>query len=401
MNRFLSLSTIVLIAGVGLLTACRDSDQTTTATPGTTTPPINTNPTTTSTGNPTFQSQTVLTGYEVIWGMDFLPDGTLLFTEKRGRIYRHQNGTTTQLVGLPTDIDAGGQGGLLDLRVHPNYATTGWIYATYSGIQTGSNGTRLNLIRFKITGNQLTDLSTIFRTSATNTWRGHYGGRIEFDRTGLLFLAVGEGGPGSYGGANAPNQNGQTLTNEWGKIHRLTDAGNIPTTNPVLPGQSGPTSIYSYGHRNPQGLALNPTTGELWATEHGPRGGDEVNIVRAGLNYGWPLVSYGVNYDGVAISSSPTRQGVENPVFTWTPSMGPCGLTFLTNDRFKSWKGDLIGGGLALRYLSRLDVTDNRVAGEERLLNGEARVRHVRQGPDGNLYVSIESPGRIIRLVPD
>ncbi len=388
---------LYLFTSATLLTACREQ----TATDPVTAPPLTppTSGTSATSGTPTFRNETVVTGYGIIWGMDFLPNGDLLFTEKSGRIHRVSNGTTTQLTGLPTDIDAGGQGGLLDLRVHPSYATNGWVYAAYSSAQ--GNATRLNLIRFKINGNALTDLSTIFRTSATNTWRGHYGGRIEFDRDGLLYLAVGEGGSGSYGGANAPNQNGQLLTTEWGKIHRLTDAGGVPANNPVLPGQSAPTSIYSYGHRNPQGLALNPATGELWATEHGPRGGDEVNIVQAGRNYGWPLVSYGVNYDGVPVSASPTRTGVQDPVFTWTPSMGPCGLAFLTNDKFKSWKGDLVGGGLALRFLSRMDVADNKIVGEDRLLNGQARVRNVKQGPDGNLYVSLEEPGRIVRLVPE
>lgn len=389
---------LCLFTFAALLTACQERSATdpTTAPPATT-PPVS--GTSTTSGTPTFRSETVATGYGVVWGMDFLPNGDLLFTEKTGKLYRFSNGMTTPLTGGPTDVDAGGQGGLLDLRVHPNYATNGWIYAAYSSAQ--GNATRLNLIRFKLNGSQITDLSTIFRTSATNTWRGHYGGRIEFDRDGLLFLSVGEGGPGSYGGATAPNQNGQLLTTEWGKIHRLTDAGGVPATNPVLPGQSSPTTIYSYGHRNPQGLAVHPTTGELWATEHGPRGGDEVNIVQAGRNYGWPLVSYGVNYDGTPVSASPTRTGIQDPVFTWTPSMGPCGLAFLTNDKFKSWKGDLVGGGLALKFLSHLDVTDNRIAGEDRLLNGQARVRNVKQGPDGNLYVSLEDPGRIVRLVPE
>ncbi|WP_040006489.1 PQQ-dependent sugar dehydrogenase [Fibrisoma limi] len=355
----------------------------------------------TSTDAPAVRTENVLTGYEIIWGMDFLPTGDLLFTEKRGRIFRFANGTATELMGLPTDIDARGQGGLLDLRVHPNYASNGWVYVAYSSSSAGSGATRLNLIRFKINGNQITELSNIFRTVATNTWQGHYGGRIEFDRNGLVYLSVGEGGPSSYGGATSPNQNAQTLSNEWGKIHRLTESGGVPADNPVLPGRTGPTTIYSYGHRNPQGLALNPATGDLWATEHGPRGGDELNIIQAGRNYGWPLVSNGVNYNGQPVADSPTREGIQAPIYTWTPSMGPSGLAFVTSDAFKNWKGDLFAGALALTYLSRLDIDGNRVVGEERLMNQQGRVRNVKQGPDGNLYMSIEGPGRIVRLVPE
>lgn len=393
MNRVLAVASFALIG----LAGCNEptNNATTTTAPGSTT----TTPAT-SANAPNLQMQTILTGYQIIWGMDFLPNGDLLFTEKQGRLYRFANNTATELTGFPADVNARGQGGLLDLRVHPNYASNGWVYAVYSSAPASNGPTQLNLVRFKVNGNQITDLSTLFKTSATNTWQGHYGGRIEFDRDGLLYLSVGEGGSGTYGGPNSSNQNGQNLNSDWGKIHRLTDAGGIPASNPILPGRTAPTTIFSYGHRNPQGLALNPTTGDIWATEHGPRGGDEVNIIQAGRNYGWPVVSNGLNYDGSVISSSPTRQGVQAPVFTWTPSMGPSGLAFLTSETFKSWKGDLMVGGLALTYLSRCDVRDNTIAGEEKLLDRQGRVRCVRQGPDGNLYISLENPGRIIRIVP-
>ncbi len=382
-----------LLTGLLQLSACRESviddiaaDQPTGARLGAT--------------EPTLRTETLLTGYEVIWGMDFLPNGDLLFTEKRGRIYRYSNGTTTELTGLPTDINAGGQGGLLDLRVHPRYATNGWVYASYAGSPSGSTAGQLNLIRFKIEGNRLTNLETIFKTSATNTWLGHYGSRIEFDWFGLLYLSVGEGGSTSYGGASSPNQNAQNVTNGWGKVHRMTDAGGIPATNPTLPGNSTPTTLYSYGHRNPQGLALHPYTGTIWETEHGPRGGDEVNIIGRGRNYGWPLVSHGINYDGTTISASPTRDGIQAPVHTWTPSIGTSGLTFLTSDKFRSWRGSLVTGSLAKAYVSRLQIRNNRVV-ETKLLEGQGRVRNVKQGPDGNLYVSLEGPGRILRLIPE
>lgn len=376
-----------LIVGVSLFSSCQQV-----ADHDTTPAPIPAN----------FQVQTVLAGYEIIWGMDFLPNGDLLFTEKRGRLYRLANGSTTatELTGLPGDIYTAGQGGLLDLRVHPQYASNGWIYATYAGSTAGTQSGRLNLVRFKITNNQLTDLSTIFQTDATNAWQGHYGSRIEFGPDNMLYLSVGEGGPRTYGGASSPNQNAQNLNTGWGKIHRMTDTGQVPADNPIWPGNTAPTTVYAYGNRNPQGLAFNPNTNQLWSTEHGPKGGDEVNIIQKGANYGWPLVSYGVNYDGTTISDSPTRDGIQTPIHTWTPSIGTSGLAFITSDKFGTLKGSLVTGGLAEEYLSILTISNNQITGEAKLLTGQ-RVRNVKQGPDGNLYVSLEGPGRIVRIVPN
>ncbi|MBO0932578.1 PQQ-dependent sugar dehydrogenase [Fibrella aquatilis] len=353
------------------------------------TPP--TNPT------PAVQTKTLLTGYEIIWGMDFLPNGDLIFGEKRGRIYRRSGEVVTELTGLPTDINSSGQGGLLDIRVHPNYAANGWIYASYAASAAGTTNTQLNLVRFKITENRLTELQTLFRAAPTNQWKGHYGSRIEFDKSGFLYLSIGEGGPSSYGGATSPNKNAQNVQTEWGKVHRMTDAGAVPTDNPILPGNTAPTTVFSYGHRNPQGLIVNPTTGDMWESEHSAKGGDELNILKKGANYGWPLVSYGINYDGTTISASPTMAGVENPIYTWTPSVGPCGLAFITSDAFKTWKGNLLVGGLALNYLSRLELDGNKVVRENKLLEGN-RIRNVKQAPDGSIYVSVENPGRVLQL---
>ena len=376
-------------------TACRQADK---ADVDAVNPPVTT-PTST-TGTPQVRTQTLLTGYEIIWGMDFLPTGDLIFGEKRGRIYRRSGETVTQLTGLPSDINTSGQGGLLDIRVHPNYAANGWVYASYAASAAGTSNTQLNLVRFKITGNALTDLQTIFKTSATNQWKGHYGSRIEFDKNGLLYLSVGEGGPSSYGGASSPNKNAQNVQTEWGKVHRMTDAGAVPADNPILPGNTAATTLFSYGHRNPQGLILNPATGDIWESEHSAKGGDEINIVQKGKNYGWPLVSNGVNYDGTTISASPTMPGVENPIYTWTPSIGPCGMAFITSDAFGSWKGNLLVGGLALTYLSRLELNGNQVVRESKLLEGN-RIRNVKQAPDGSIYVSVEGPGRVLRLVAE
>jgi glucose/arabinose dehydrogenase len=311
-----------------------------------------------STVEPVIKTETVLTGYEIIWGMDFLPDGDLLFTEKKGQLHRYHSGNVTDISGLPT-VNTNGQGGLLDIKVHPGYASNGWIYSTYAGFDANKNGV-LTVIRFKLNGSAISNLETLLVASTPDTWSGHYGSRIAFDNAGMLYVSVGEGGPGTYGGATSLNMNAQNVKSEWGKVHRMTADGKVPADNPVLPGNSAPSTVFTYGHRNPQGLAFNPFTNEIWEDEHGPKGGDEINIIRKGKNYGWPLVSYGVNYDGNPVSASPEKEGVENPIHTWTPSIAPCGMAFITSDKYGAWKGNVLVGSLAFTHLTRLQISSNR-----------------------------------------
>jgi aldose sugar dehydrogenase len=342
-------------------------------------------------------TETIITGYEIIWGMDFLPGGELIFTEKRGKVYRKAGETVTEINGFPEVRDRN-QGGLLDIRVHPRYSENGWIYASFSA--TGSNGKgELRLVRFRIDDNQIIDLENIFTADPSNEWNGHYGSRIEFDSENHLFLSIGEGGPGSRGGQNTNNNNAQDLNSAWGKIHRLMDDGSIPPDNPVFSGKE-PTSVWSYGHRNGQGMMIHPETGVLWMTEHGPRGGDEINIVSKGSNYGWPMYSYGDNYNGSSIPSTHV-EGTTPPVFTWTPSIAVCGITFITSDLFGSFKGDLLVAGLVSKNLHRCIISGNKVTEAEPLLSDVGRVRDVAQAPDGSIYVSVEGPGRIIRITPE
>ncbi|MBG0860370.1 MAG: PQQ-dependent sugar dehydrogenase [Bacteroidales bacterium] len=348
---------------------------------------------------PQLKYNTILTGYEIIWGMDFLPDGDMIFGEKRGKLYRKTNETVTEITGFPAVLSSG-QGGLLDIKAHPDYADNGWIYASYSASNT-SGGGLLKLIRFRITGNQVRDIENLFTTNGSDTWFGHYGSRIVFDKGNYLYLSVGEGGTTSYGGPDTPNNNAQNPASSWGKIHRFRDDGSVPADNPVLPGNTSPTSVYSYGHRNPQGLTVHPVTDEIWETEHGPKGGDEVNIILKGANYGWPVYSLGVNYDGTTISSGHTAKGITEPLYTWTPSIGICGMAFITSDRFKSWKGNLLVSGLASQRLYRCVVNNNKITDEEVVLTNYGRVRNVRQAPDGSIYVSVENPGRIIQILAE
>ena len=351
------------------------------------------------TGVPLFKMNTILTGYEIIWGMDFLPNGDLIFGEKRGKLYRKSNETVTEITGFPEVLSAG-QGGLLDIRVHPDYSKNGWVYASYSA-SNPSGGGLLKLIRFKIANDQVQNIENVFTTNGTNTWYGHYGSRIVFDFENYLYLSVGEGGTGSYGGPNTINTNAQDITSSWGKIHRLKDDGSVPAGNPVITGNSGPTTVYTYGHRNPQGLALHPETGEIWETEHGPRGGDEVNIITRGANYGWPNYSIGINYDGTTISSDHSAPGIKAPVYTWTPSIATGGITFITSNKFKSWKGNLLVSGLVSQKLIRYVVNGEELVQEDVLLSNSGRVRNVVQAPDGSIYVSVENPGRIIQILPE
>ncbi|MGL4630542.1 MAG: PQQ-dependent sugar dehydrogenase [Leadbetterella sp.] len=345
------------------------------------------------------KQEIVLSESGIIWGFDFLSDGNIIFTEKSGKMKVSLNGSLQDLSGLPSTINSEGQGGLLDVCVHPKYKENGWIYFSYSSVENG-NGI-LNLMRAKIQNNELVSKEVLFKTSATNRSKNHYGSRIAFDSKGLLYLAVGEGGSSSQGGRNSPNQNAQNISEGWGKVHRMLDNGTIPTDNPVLVGQTKPSTIFSYGHRNPQGLFIDKSTDQIYVNEHGPKGGDEFNLVQKSKNYGWPWISYGVNYSGQIVSESPTMTGMEDVQYQWTPSIGACGLAKITTDMYGTWKGDFLSGSLALRYMSKLKKNEDGSYSNQKLLNNIGRVRHVKVGADGYIYISVENPGRIIRLVPE
>lgn len=380
-------ATIVFFYCVLLFSSCKGSNDTTTVIPDGT--------------SPNLKTTTLVNNHEIIWGMDFLPNGDILFTEKRGRIYRYTvAGVTEELTGVPTGINTSGQGGLLDIKVHPSYASNGWIYISYAINHTGG-GSLLRLTRFKLNGNAITNTENLFTTQSANTWYGHYGSRIVFDSAGMLYLSIGEGGTLSYGGASSANQNAQDTKNDWGKVHRMTDDGKIPSDNPVLPGNTAATTVYSYGHRNPQGMIFDPVNNRIWENEHGPMGGDEINLIQKGNNYGWPLVCYGKNYDGVAVSANPTAPGITNPTKYWDPSIAPSGLAVITSNNFKSWKGSLLTGSLKFNYVSRVTLQGDKITGEEKILEGIGRVRNIKQGPDGNIYVSVEGPGRIIKVTAE
>ncbi len=329
---------------------------------------------------------------QVPWGMTFLPDGSLLVTEKSGKLY-HLKGDSKTVISNTPKVYTRGQGGLLDVALHPSYENNGWIYLSYASEEGREKGGHTALMRAKLKSTSLIDNELLYK-AGPNTIKGqHFGSRIAFDNDGYLYLSIGERG--------ARDENPQDITRDGGKIYRFNDDGSIPKDNPFFNEKSAKKAIYSYGHRNPQGLIKHPKTGEIWDHEHGPRGGDEINIIRAGANYGWPIVTYGINYSGTEITDKTTMPGMEQPIHYWVPSIAPSGMAFITTDMYgKDWNGSLLVGSLAFQYLERLDIKSNNVKKREKLMEGLGRVRDVREGPDGLIYVAVEGKG-IYKLVPN
>jgi len=336
---------------------------------------------------------TVLSGLEIPWGLDFFPNGDLLLSERSGVLYKYSNNELVPIEGLPK-IRVKGQGGLMDVKFHPEFEENGWIYIAFSDYadKEGEEGGNTSIIRARINRNKLFDIEKIFNGYPDTKKSHHYGCKLEFDRNGDLFFGIGDRGYRDF--------NPQSLSNHNGKIHRIHDDGRIPKDNPFVNTPGAMPSIYSYGHRNPQGTSMHPVTGEIWASEHGPRGGDELNLIKPGLNYGWPIISYGINYNGTTFTDLTEKEGLEQPVTYWVPSIAPCGMTFVTGDRYPNWKNNLLIGSLKFEYLERVVLKNNKVVHKEKLLEDVGRVRNVQISPDGYIYVSIERPGKILRLVP-
>jgi glucose/arabinose dehydrogenase len=334
-------------------------------------------------------------GLDTPWGMTFLDRDRILLTEKAGRMRIVEKGTllTRRVEGVPP-VRVHGQGGLLDVTAHPQFAKNSlvyWSYAAGEGSSIGTEVARGKLSGDAASGYRLDDIEVIFRQQPKVGASVHFGSRLVWDREGNLFVTMGERGQ---------MQEAQNLGVHLGKIVRLTDSGKVPPGNPFVSNTNAKPEIYSYGNRNVQGAALHPTTGELWAHEHGPQGGDEVNIIRAGKNYGWPVITYGVNYvTGTKIGEGTEKAGMEQPLWKWVPSIAPSGMAFYTGDRFPKWKGNLFVGALAGQLLVRLTLNGDTVVREERI-KGTGRTRDVRMGPDGNLYVLSETENALLKLEP-
>ncbi|AMY07885.1 Soluble aldose sugar dehydrogenase YliI precursor [Luteitalea pratensis] len=340
-----------------------------------------------------FRTEVLADGLETPWGIEFLPDGALLVSERPGRLRIIREGQVLPPISGVPAVWVEQDGGLFDIAVHPRFAENGWVYLAFSetGAETGSSSTRI--IRGTLRGNALVDQVTIFRPAPALYWNNnsHFGARLLFDRDGYLFFSIGDRGHMA---------DAQDLASPYGKLHRVHDDGRVPSDNPFVGRAGAVASIWSYGHRNQQGLAIDPRNGDLYATEHGPRGGDELNLVRKGRNYGWPIITYGMNDNGTPLTDRTEQDGLEQPVVYWTPSIAVSGIDFYTGSRFPRWANDLFVTALAGQQLRRLEIRDGRVTHQELLLRGSGRVRDVRVGPDGLIYVAFNGPGLIVRLSP-
>jgi aldose sugar dehydrogenase len=343
---------------------------------------------------------TVADGLLHPWSIAFLPGGDMLVTERPGRLRVIRDGVLLPepVAGVPTVL-AQGQGGLLDVVVHPDFASNRLIYLSFS--KPAGEGATTAVVRGRLENDRLTDVEEIFE--AVSRGRGHYGSRIAFDGNGHIFISVGDRQAPSTGDLSV--HPAQDLSNHHGTIVRLHEDGRVPDDNPFVGRADARPETWSYGHRNPQGLAVHPVTGDVWSNEHGPQGGDEVNLVRPGLNYGWPVIGFGVNYGtGTTIHEGTRREGMEAPVHVWVPSIATSGLMFYTGTQFPEWQGDMFVGGLAGEQLARLELDGTRIVHEETIVRGQGRIRDVRQGPDGFIYLAIDhragEPTAVVRLEP-
>ncbi len=338
------------------------------------------------------------------WGLAFLPDGRMLVTERRGQIRIVDNGKLlpAAIEGIPK-VTEHGQGGLLDVALHPKYAENGWIYWSFNAVDdAGLHGTEL--ARGKLAGSKaaprMTDVQVLFKMRPKYREAYHFGSRIVFDKQGFLYLTLGDRGDSPAKGAA---HRSQLLDAHAGKSIRLHDDGRVPVDNPFVKTAGALPEIFTFGNRNMQGGALHPETGRVWTHEHGPQGGDEINILSAGANYGWPVITFGANYgSGTKIGEGVAKEGMLKPIHFWVPSIAPSGMMFYTGKNFPKWKGNLFVGALVKQLLMRVTLDGEKVVAQERLFEGKlGRIRDVREGPDGNIYLLTDSPmGELIRLEP-
>lgn len=340
-----------------------------------------------------FHVQNVVEGVEVVWGMAFLPNGNMIFTERDGDMHLVRNGELVDdpIGGVP-EVWAEGQGGLLDVEPHPQYDENGWLYFSYSKPGDGGANTAIVRARYDEESHSLIDLEELYSATPSTDRGQHFGSRIKFDNQGYMFFSIGDRGNRDV--------NPQDINRDGGKIYRLHDDGTVPEDNPFV-GSEGIDAAYTYGVRNPQGMDLHPETGIIWTNEHGPRGGDEINVHKeGGINFGWPEISYGINYNGTSFTDDTARAGMEQPIWYWDPSIAPSGMAFVTSDNYPGWKGDILNGALAFQLISRIVVDGEEFVKEERILEGIGRIRDVEQAPDGYIYFSNESNGSISRILP-
>jgi len=342
-----------------------------------------------------FKVETFADGFDIPWGMAFLPNKDLIVSDRNGSLWLvdYNSKIRTQIIGVP-EVRYKGQGGLLDVQVHPNFIKNNFIYIGFTSyLIRKKNKTFTSIVRARLENKNLTDQKIIYKADDIyyNNNTVHYGTRIVFDKEGYLYFSIGDRGK---------RNQAQLLNYPNGKIHRLHDDGSIPKNNPFIQEKNSIKSIWTYGNRNPQGLAIHPVSSTIFETEHGPRGGDELNILISGNNYGWPEITYGKNYSGTTITKYTHKKGMEQPVIHWTPSIAVCGIDFYDGKLFKNWKNNLLVSSLKFEILYRLEIEDDKVTQQEIIYRAGSRIRDVETGPEGFIYLALEDPGRIVRFIP-
>lgn len=339
-------------------------------------------------GQNKYEHKVIVEGLSNPWGFTFLPDNSMLITEKSGKMIHFKGEKKITVTGLP-QIKSYGQGGLMDVELHPDFEKNNYIYFTYAATHGRGKGANTALMRAVYKDGKLSDTKILYKASPNSTRGQHFGSRIAFDREGYLYFSVGDRGNRDV--------NPQDITKDCGKIYRLHDDGRIPDDNPFVNTEGAKKAIYSYGHRNPQGMEINPFTGDIWTHEHGPKGGDEINIIEKGKNYGWPKASYGINYSGSKFTDKTSIPSMKDPLHHWTPSIAPSGMAFVTGNKYPELKGNLLVGSLKFKYISNCTLKNGKVVKEEKILEGLGRIRSIEQGKDGYVYVGIENLG-IVRI---
>ena len=337
-----------------------------------------------------YEMELIFEDENIIWSIEFFEDNSILAAVKSGSLFHYTNGEKIEISGLP-EIYLRGQGGLMDIVFHPDFKENNWLYFSYASEDAGEKGGNTTISRAKLINNNLVDLEVLYKASP-NTRKGqHFGGRLAFDNENYLYFSVGDRGNRDV----YP----QDITLDGGKIYRLNDDGSIPSDNPFFNNPNAKKAIYSYGHRNPQGMFKHPITGKIWTNEHGPRGGDEINIIKKGKNYGWPKITYGINYSGTTITKNKSLPNMEQPLYYWLPSIAPSSFEYISSDIYPNWKGSLLAGALVFKYIERIDLENDKVVYRSKIAEELGRPRDIKQGPDGFVYVSIEGKG-IYKILP-
>lgn len=338
-----------------------------------------------------YEMELVFENKGIIWGLEFLNDNSILATVKSGSIIHYKDGVKKELKGVP-EIYLRGQGGLLDIAIHPNFEKNKFIYLSYASEDIEGKGGNTTISRAILNGDTLEELEVLYKGTPDSRKGQHFGGRMEFDNENYLFFSIGDRGN--------RNVNPQDITIDGGKIYRIKDDGTIPKDNPFYNDGNAKKAIYSFGHRNPQGMFKHPKSGKIWTNEHGPRGGDEINIIEKGKNYGWPKITYGINYSGTTITKNKSLPNMEQPLYYWIPSIAPSSFEYISSEIYPDWKGSLLAGALVFKYVERIVLEDDIVVSRSKIAENLGRPRDIKQGPDGYIYVSIENKG-VYKIMPN